>query len=168
MSVIIFGFLVGFFGPLREIESPAIIFRFYDDSAVVGVADVGDVPAILSPGFYSSVYAVVEVVPEKICNLSFKFGSGLFGCFSCSAQNGGSCRFLGLGLCFWTDCPRVGCLSVCGAAGRGFGRVSGLWSQRLAGLVPFTHPFSSHWLQLLIAWRRCLRSSAFAVSCRSS
>ncbi|MEK0091975.1 hypothetical protein ACKFRJ_00050 [Corynebacterium kefirresidentii] len=62
MSAIIFGFLVGFFGPLGEVEFAAIILCLYDDAAVVGVSDVGDVAAIFSPGFYSSVYVVVEVV----------------------------------------------------------------------------------------------------------
>lgn len=132
MSVIVFCFGVGFFGPLGEVEFAAVVFAFDDYLCAVTVADVGDVAAIFRAGFDAAVYAVVEVVAEEICDLSFKFGSGLFGAVSVSAQNGGSFGFWRVGLSFWGDCPRLGCLSVCGAAGPCFGAVSGWWLQRHA------------------------------------
>ena len=93
MSVIVFCFGVGFFGPLGEVELAAVILCFDADSAVVGVSDVGDVAAIFRAGFDAAVYAVVEVVAEEVAYESFEACSGLFGAVSVSAQNGGSFGF---------------------------------------------------------------------------
>ena len=86
VGVVIGGFLVGFAEPLGGLESSAVVFAFDDYSCAVTVADVGDVAAIFRAGFDAAVYAVVEVVAEEICDLSFKFGSGLFGAVSVSCH----------------------------------------------------------------------------------
>ena len=85
VGVVVVCFLVGFFYPACEVWA-GCVFAFDDDAAVVGVADVGDVAAIFSAGFDSSVYAVVEIVPEEISNLALKSGAGLFGAVSVSCH----------------------------------------------------------------------------------
>lgn len=70
-------FLVGFFYPACEVWSGGV-FAFDADSAVVGVADVGNVALVSRPSFDPSVYAVIEVVPEVITYDSLKSGSCSF------------------------------------------------------------------------------------------
>jgi len=86
VGVVVGGFLVGFAEPLGGVEAPSVVFAFDDDSGAVTVADVGDVTFVSRPGFDPSVYAVIEVVAEEVSDLSFKFGSGLFGAVSVSCH----------------------------------------------------------------------------------
>ena len=79
VCVVVFGFLVGFFGPLGEVEFAAVVFGFDDDAAVVGVADACDVAGVFCAGAYFAVYAVVELVAEVVGDEAFEACAGLFG-----------------------------------------------------------------------------------------
>lgn len=75
---VVVGFLVGFFYPACEVWT-GCVFAFDADSAVVAVADVGDVAFVCCSGFDSPVYAVVEVVGEVVGDGAFEACSGVFG-----------------------------------------------------------------------------------------